>query len=251
MNQSGTSRAVNSGASAPSKGVRLLATTDSLFYRLATIALAFGLAVFVWNAVTGPRVDILFLLIVAPPTVYVVDFTATRSQNRWLHGPAASAQASADGLEAPLRRDSEFAEHDGSLELRSAVLRRRLGGFEHPNRLPWSSKVLMRILPSSRKPYDAMIVFVVWGPTPIMGGPRSLFGSIRLWASHPDLLPLIRMAAGGSAHIHVHPSLLSGARTELRRCPDDPSGDPSISGTCLDKLTGEAMAELLRPGSAS
>ena len=181
--------------------LRIAVTTDSPVYKFATAVLVIALAVVLLNAIRDPRGNLLAALIVGPIMLLALDYVAARAQNRWLRGTCAIA--SARGIEAPIRPQSDFVECEGKYELRSPILRRRLRGFVAPNMLTWSSNVLVRILPTSRKPFHAMAVLDFVGFASDNAGPRLLFRGTRFWVPLQDIHRFVEFGLKGGAHVRV------------------------------------------------
>ena len=229
--------------------VRIAVTTDSLVYRFIFVALAGGLVLIIMGA-TGSVSQFWVghaaqFWIVAYVLVLVgaADLFGGRAQNRWLHG-SSIAVASTAGLEAPIRERNAFMEHGGAFELRSPLFRRRLRGLAGPNRLQWSSILLMRIMPSYKKPFRALVVFDFKGPFSDLGGLRTLFMGVRLWTTPSQIPPLVNLALKGGVHVHVLPKLLNDSKRALQQCSVFPSSDMGLTGTCLSNLSEADIVKL-------
>ena len=85
--------------------------------------------------------------------ILLADVFATRAQVRWLHR-SDTCLVSIEGASAALRPESAYLARDGGFELCSAVLRRRLPGFDRPNFLRWDSLVLVRLFPAHRVGFE-------------------------------------------------------------------------------------------------
>ena len=229
--------------------VQIAITTDSLVYRFIFIALVGGLVLIIMGAIgsVGPfwvgHVAPFWIVVYVLVLVSAADLFGGRAQNRWLHG-SSIAVASAAGLEAPIRERNAFMEHDGAFELRSPLFRRRLRGLAGPNRLQWSSILLMRIMPSYKKPFRALVVFDFKGPFSDFGGLRTLFMGVRLWTTPPQIPPLVNLALKGGVHVHVLPKLLSDPIPVLQQCSEFPSSDIGLTGTCLSNLSETDIVKL-------
>jgi hypothetical protein len=213
-------------------------STDAWEGRLFLGVLLAGVAIFAFTAVAAltaptPSGDSAIVAMVGLAVVVVlIDVFGTEAQLRWLR-PTDKAGVSIRGVSAALRPESAYLARDGRFELRSVLFRRRLTGFDRPNRLGWDSLVLVRLMPARRSGFRAKVTLNVWGPGAMVSGPRAIFGHAYLWLTDEELPRFVRIALAGRAHVHVDPKLLPDPDAEFRECTWGPAFDRSVVGTCL------------------
>jgi hypothetical protein len=137
------------------------------------------------------------------------------------------------GLEAPLKPEPSYKRMGKAFALRSALLRRSLGGFTRPNRLDWSEDTIVTIRRTENAEYQSSATIHVVDRAGLRPGPRLAFNHLQLWLSSTDQNSLVIGALKAGAHVHLDVDLLAPRGTESRICPLNLRSDPLVQGSCL------------------
>jgi hypothetical protein len=230
--------------------VPVVIANDTPFYWVTTGVLGVAFLILVEAIFENPP-DIALLLVPACLAIVLAwEVSATRAQNLWLRGPSIATLSRA-GIYAEVRKTRAYSRDTwGGWSLRSAVLRRPLGGFDSPNSLPWGGMVLVRFMPGSQRSVRAVAHLRIDGPAVAYGGLRAAFANAELRIPADSLASVVQYASEGGAHIHIHPKLLARFAGPPRSCPEAPGSDPWISGSCTKGMNPARLAQLLAPTGA-
>jgi len=138
---------------------------------------------------------------------------------------------SAEGVTGLFRPAESYRRAGTGFSLRTVLLRLPMRGFDGPNFIRWSDRIIVSVSATSKAGFvaQARVSFRGIGDW----GPQLTLGRLRMWLSADTAVQLIEAILRHEGHVHIEPKLVPDWRGPWRRCPLEPSRDPRHGGICL------------------